>query len=274
MSLGAEIRKYREAAGKTQQEIAEEVMVSPQAVSAWEHDTYWPDVDKLTDLAKALNTTVGRLLNENKLPKENRRVRLFDEDKMYTYVKTVTTERGLYQTARALPYMRERHKGAVRKGEQKNVAYINHPLTMVCQALSMRIYDDDILTALLLHDVVEDTDTALSALPVSEEARELVRLMTKDPQPKDKEAAKKAYYTALMEHPKAALVKCFDRVNNLSNMALGFTRDHMAEYVEETEKYVVPLIRALKDNAPEYTDPCWLLSYQMYSLLETYKRLL
>ena len=106
------------------------------------------------------------------------------------------------------------------------------------------------------------------------EARELVRLMTKDPQPKDKEAAKKAYYTALMEHPKAALVKCFDRVNNLSNMALGFTRDHMAEYVEETEKYVVPLIRALKNNAPEYTDPCWLLSYQMYSLLETYKRLL
>ena len=230
------------------------------------------DYDEI--LAKALNTTVGRLLNENKLPKENRRVRLFDEDKMYTYVKTVTTERGLYQTARALPYMRERHKGAVRKGEQKSVAYINHPLTMVCQALSMRIYDDDILTALLLHDVVEDTDTALSALPVSEEARELVRLMTKDPQPKDKEAAKKAYYTALMEHPKAALVKCFDRVNNLSNMALGFTRDHMAEYVEETEKYVVPLIRALKDTAPEYTDPCWLLSYQMYSLLETYKRLL
>ena len=34
----------------------------------------------------------------------------------------------------------------------------------------------------------------------------------------------------------AALVKCFDRVNNLSNMALGFTRDRMAEYVEETDE--------------------------------------
>ncbi len=72
----------------------------------------------------------------------------------------------------------------------------------------------------------------------------------------------------------AALVKCFDRVNNLSNMALGFTRDRMAEYVEETERDIVPLLRMIKDEAPEYDDACWLLSYQMYSLLETFKRLL
>ena len=162
----------------------------------------------------------------------------------------------------------------VRKGEQKEVAYINHPLTMVCQALSMHIYDDDILCALLLHDVVEDTNTTLEELPVNDETRELVRLMTKDPHPKDKAAAKNVYYAELKKNPKAALVKCFDRVNNLSNMALGFTRDKMVEYVEETEKYIVPLLRVIKDEAPEYADPCWLLSYQMFSLLETYKRLL
>ena len=98
--------------------------------------------------------------------------------------------------------------------------------------------------------------------------------MTKDPHPKDKTAAKNAYYAELKKNPKAALVKCFDRVNNLSNMALGFTRDKMVEYVEETEKYIVPLLRVIKNEAPEYADPCWLLSYHMYSLLETYKRLL
>ncbi|MBQ1378351.1 MAG: hypothetical protein IIY77_10305, partial [Lachnospiraceae bacterium] len=96
----------------------------------------------------------------------------------------------------------------------------------------------------------------------------------KDPEPKDKAAAKKAYYEELAKNPKAALIKCFDRVNNLSNMALGFTRDKMAEYVEETEKYIVPLFKVIKNEAPEYSNASWLLSYQMYSLLETYKRLL
>ena len=274
MDLGYNIYSYRKAAGKTQQQVADEVHVEPQAVSGWEHNDYAPDVYKLVDLAKALNTTVGRLLEENKVPKGSKRHKLFDEAHMYTYAKTVTTERGLHQTAKALPYAREKHKGQFRKGEQKDVPYIIHPLTLLCEALSMRIDDDDVLSALLLHDVVEDTDTKLEELPVSKEAKELVRLMTKDPAPKDKAAAKKAYYDELAKNPKAALVKCFDRVNNLSDMALGFTRDKMADYVEETEKYIIPLIRAIKDYAPEWSNPCWLLSYHMYSLLETYKRLL
>ena len=274
MDLGKNINTYRLAAGKTQKQVAEEVGVEPQAVSGWEHNDYAPDVYKLVDLAKSLNTTVGRLLEENRVPNVEKHVRLFHEERMFTYAKTVTTERELYQTAKVLPYARKKHQGAVKKGEQSNVPYINHPLTMVCQALSMQIYDDDILSALLLHDVVEDTDTKIEELPVSDEAKELVRLMTKDPDAKDKEAAKKAYYGGLAKNPKAALVKCFDRVNNLSNIAAGFTRDKMAEYVEETEEYIVPLFRAIKDNAPELSKPCWRLSYHMYSLLETYKRLL
>ena len=274
MSIGKQIRKYRLEAGFTQEQVAEQLDVTYQSVSNWERDESLPDTAKLVDLAKLLHTSVGRILEENKVPNVTKHVRLFNEEHMYTYAKTVTTERKLFQTAKALPYARAKHKNAMRKGEQSDVPYINHPLTMVCQALSMQIYDDDILSALLLHDVVEDTDTKLEELPVSDEAKELVRLMTKDPNPKDKVAAKNAYYAELEKNPKAALVKCFDRVNNLSNMALGFTRDRMAEYVEETEKHIVPLIRVIKDNAPELSNPSWLLSYQMYSLLETFKRLL
>ncbi|MBR0087919.1 MAG: helix-turn-helix domain-containing protein [Lachnospiraceae bacterium] len=274
MSLGEKIFEYRNAAGKTQQEIADELGVSMQSVSQWENGQSQPDVFRLVPLAKALETTVGRLLEENKVPKEQNRHRLFNEEHMYTFAKTAARERKLYQTAKALPYAREKHKEQKRKGEQKDVPYINHPLTMVCQALSMELNDDDMLSALILHDVVEDTCTRLEELPVNENTRELVRLMTKDPEPKDKAAAKKAYYEELAKNPKAALIKCFDRVNNLSNMALGFTRDKMAEYVEETEKYIVPLFKVIKNNAPEYSNASWLLSYQMYSLLETYKRLL
>lgn len=274
MSLGEQIRKYRTDAGLTQEQLAERVFVTAQAVSNWELDKDAPELFKIVQLARELNTTTGRLLEENKVPADKKRLRLFNEEHMYTFAKTAATERKLYQTARVMHFARDKHKNQKRKGEQQGVPYINHPLTMVCQALSMHIYDDDILSALLLHDVVEDTNTTLEELPASDECRELVRLMTKDPHPKDKAAAKKSYYDELAKNPKAALVKCFDRVNNLSNMALGFTRDRMAEYVEETEKYIVPLLRMIKNEAPEYADSCWLLSYQMYSLLETYKRLL
>ena len=274
MSISGQIRKYRTEAGFTQEKLAEIMDVSPQSVSNWESGKNAPDIDKLVDLARVLNTSVGRLLEETPSIKDRKRSRLFNEEHMYTYAKTVTTERGLYQTAKALPYAREKHGGVFRDGEQSNVPYINHPLTMVCEALAMQLYDDDILSALMLHDVVEDTSARLSELPVNEETKELVRLMTKDPEPEDEAASKKAYYDELAKNPKAALVKCFDRVNNLSNMALGFTRVRMAKYVEETEKYVVPLLRVIKDKAPEYSNPCWLLSYHMYSLLETFKRLL
>ena len=98
MDLGKNILEYRSAAGLTQQQVADAVGVAPQAVSQWEHNDCAPDVYKLVDLAKVLNTTVGRLLEENKQPKDQKRHRLFNEEHMYTFAKTATTERGLYQT--------------------------------------------------------------------------------------------------------------------------------------------------------------------------------
>ena len=252
--------------------------VTAQAVSKWENGHNLPDIDNLTRIAHLLKVPYTALVDGEDLPVDvQQRNRLFHEGNMYTRVKTIAQTMRLENTLRALQFMRQMHTGQFRKGNRyatERVEYINHPLMMVCQALSMGINDDDILSALLLHDVVEDTRAELEELPVSCHAKKLVGLMTKDKGSADKETAKERYYKELAGCPEAALIKCFDRVNNLSNMALGFTRDKMKAYVEETEKYIVPLFRVIKDNAPEYSDAAWLLSYHMYSLLETYKRLL
>ena len=68
MSLGTQIKKYRAKANLTQEKLAERLCVSPQAVSSWEQDKYAPDLDKIVELAKELHTSVGRLLEENKVP--------------------------------------------------------------------------------------------------------------------------------------------------------------------------------------------------------------
>ena len=274
MSLGKQISEYRKKAGLTQAELAEKLGVSFQAVSGWERDEYAPDVGKLVPLAKILGTTAGRLLEECILPDWPRRKRLFNEEQMYAYAKTVAVERGLEDTARALPYIRDKHDGQTRKGEQADVPYINHPLTMACEAFSIGIRDDDVLSAILLHDVVEDCHVALEELPFSDTVREIVRLVTFDAAGLDRQIAKKRYYEEISKNPKAALVKILDRVNNLSNMALGFTRDRMVEYITETERYIVPLLRVVRDTEPRYSNALWVMEYHMYSLLETYKRLL
>lgn len=57
-------------------------------------------------------------------------------------------------------------------------------------------------------------------------------------------------------------------------MAGHFSREKMAEYIEETETYIIPLLTELKHNAPEYSDLAFLVKYQILSLLEAVKNLL
>ena len=151
--------------------------------------------------------------------------------------------------------------------------YRVHPLTLACHALAMGIAEDDVLAALLLHDVVEDADTAPEELPVSERVREAVRLVSYNSYPGPKQDIKPLYYENIAKNPLASLVKCIDRCNNLSCMADGFTRKKQAIYIVETERYVLPLLDAVRD-VPGWNSAAWLLRYQMQALLETFKRLL
>ena len=68
------------------------------------------------------------------------------------------------------------------------------------------------------------------------------------------------------------MVKCIDRCNNVSGMAIGFAAERMQDYIEETEKYYPELLKVIK-GVPEYNNAAWLLSYQIRSLLLTAKRI-
>ena len=60
---GARISQLRRAASLTQAELAEKLGISYQAVSSWERGSNMPDIGKLLDLARILNTTVDALLS-------------------------------------------------------------------------------------------------------------------------------------------------------------------------------------------------------------------
>jgi len=68
MTLGITIQKERAARGMSQEQLAELVGVSRQAVSKWEVGDAVPDTDKLIPLARALGITVDELLGN--IPEE------------------------------------------------------------------------------------------------------------------------------------------------------------------------------------------------------------
>lgn len=64
-TLGMRIAEYRKAKGLKQDELAEKLGVSAQAVSKWENDVSCPDIMTLPMLAKLLGVTTDELLTGN-----------------------------------------------------------------------------------------------------------------------------------------------------------------------------------------------------------------
>ncbi len=61
-TLGARIAAMRKRKAMTQEDLAEKMGVSSQAVSKWENDVSCPDIQSLPRLARLLDTTVDELL--------------------------------------------------------------------------------------------------------------------------------------------------------------------------------------------------------------------
>lgn len=62
-TIGSRIAKYRKQQGLTQEELANAMGVSSQAVSKWENDLSCPDIGSLPKLAKLLGVTTDAILS-------------------------------------------------------------------------------------------------------------------------------------------------------------------------------------------------------------------
>jgi len=65
-SFGEQFSRLRKEKKFTQERIAELLGVSPQAVSKWENDLSYPDIELLVDIAELLDTSIDDLLGAKK----------------------------------------------------------------------------------------------------------------------------------------------------------------------------------------------------------------
>lgn len=63
--LSEKLKKYRVDNNLTQEEVAAKLFVTRNAVSKWENDNGYPNIDTLKDIAKLLGVTIDELLGED-----------------------------------------------------------------------------------------------------------------------------------------------------------------------------------------------------------------
>ncbi len=69
MTLGQKLKEIRKRFGMSQEQLAEILNVSRQAITKWENDGGLPDISNLQEIAKTFGITVDYLLDdENQLP--------------------------------------------------------------------------------------------------------------------------------------------------------------------------------------------------------------
>ena len=65
MSTGSKLAQARKAANLTQEQLAERLGVTRQAVSRWESDAAYPETDKIVRMARLLNVSCDYLLRDD-----------------------------------------------------------------------------------------------------------------------------------------------------------------------------------------------------------------
>ena len=174
------------------------------------------------------------------------------EETMFTYLRGRLDGPGFEQSRAALVFARRAHNGQTRKN---GTPYIIHPLSMACDAIACKGATDEIIATILLHDVCEDCNIPLSALPVNEVIRHGVKLMTIRPyQGEEKIETKRRYFNELLDSKEAVICKGFDRYANLNDAEGVLSEEAIIKNIRETHELLMPTLKEAKYEYPELSD--------------------
>ena len=183
-----------------------------------------------------------------------------DTDKMTIFIKGFCSDKHnpKPETLRALWYARKKHQGQTRDNGEP---YIVHPLSMACFAIGLGLTDDNLLAVILLHDICEDTGTAVNDLPSNEIVKHGVKYMTVQKLPSDgnKAETKRRYYWSLLEDKNALICKALDRYSNLNAMLGVFESERIIKNIRETHNLLLPVLKEAREIYPEYNNEIHVL---------------
>jgi guanosine-3',5'-bis(diphosphate) 3'-pyrophosphohydrolase len=151
---------------------------------------------------------------------------------------------GLGVILRALSFAADKHRNQRRKDEEAS-PYINHPIDLANVLVNEGgVADLQVITAAILHDTVEDTDTTLDEITEAfgAEVSAVVAEVTDDKNlPKAERKRLQEVHARTISH-RARLLKLADKISNLRDVARrppdGWSLERKREYFDWARRVV------------------------------------
>lgn len=130
-----------------------------------------------------------------------------------------------------------------------------HLIDVTQKLLNFSIHDEEIITAALLHDLIEDVPSYTIALiqnRFNARVATIVSLLTKKEQINYKQKENlDSYLHAISKNYGASLVKTADRMHNFSTLRNASIKKRYQKAIETKESYI-PFFKTCRSNHPEY----------------------
>lgn len=145
----------------------------------------------------------------------------------------------------AIELAAKKHRGQLRKDGK--TPYILHPMAVAENLFSAGIYDEDIICAALLHDVIEDTDCTLDDIEqlFNKKVAHYLDRLTKRRDEKDYVKRKEKYMKQIMESEyEVKLIKLSDVLHNSESFE-NLSEERRNKNIEYIKKYYLPMAEEL-----------------------------
>lgn len=191
-------------------------------------------------------------------------------DKTFYFIKGFAIGKSMPNVLKALPLAKEYYKDLTRKSGD---SFIIHPLRVCSYLISLKIDDDIICAAALLHEIIKKCHLPYNGIEIVTEHHmdnsvlELIRLVSNS-----EKYLLDLYYDSLKQNPKAMLLKLSNRAHTCTTL-IDSSPDEFKSYVEECEKYIYPLCEYGIKHYPEYAYSIQVMHYHISSLCNIVKSL-
>lgn len=183
--------------------------------------------------------------------------------KTFVFVRDYSIGKNLKNTQKAIFVANKLHKGDVRRTGDP---FILHPLRVCSYLIALRVNNDIVCSAALLHEVLKRCDLPKKGNELVEdyeldpEILETIKILTKP-----ESMSKDEYYKRLMTNKYAIMVKLSNRAHTCTRLA-AYSDEEKKEYILETKKYITKLCTEAQEEHPEYWEQIEIMSYHIFSI--------
>jgi len=205
-------------------------------------------------LIVAITETVAAVLNLNDV------LAPYLYEKPFYFISGFAVAHKMSNTSKALALARKYYDGYTRKSGDP---FIIHPLRVASYLIALKIDDDKIIAAALLHEIIKKCHLEYNGYEIvtkyhlNPEILDYIRLLANSEHyPLD------VYYASLQESPEVLLLRLSNRAHTCTSL-LDYSPDDVYDYLSEWKNYIINLCEYGIKHYPMYSNSISVMQFHI-----------